>query len=91
MTTIPQPETTNEQVTQNVQPQEVTEQSGPTRKTISEALEQTYQNLEITMNKWDTLGGSWRVGLFDELARSCRELEEVAELIKGRMDPAKSS
>ena len=79
---------TVEQVTQNVQPQEVTEQSDPTRKTISEALEQTYQNLENTMNKWDTLGGELRVGLFDELVRSCRELEEVAELIKAKMNSA---
>jgi hypothetical protein len=88
MTTIPQSTTTVEQVTQNVQPQEVSVQSDPTRKTISEALELIYKNLEITINKWDTLGGVWRSGLFDELARSCKDLEEVAELLKARLDSA---
>ena len=88
MTTIPQPETTDEQVTQNVQPQEVTEESDPTRKAISEALELIYKNLGITIEKWDTLGGAWGSGLFDELARSCKDLEEVAELIKERRDSA---
>ena len=62
----------------------------PTRKAISEALEQIYKNLETTMNKWDTLGGGWGSILFEELARNCKELEEVAELIKGRLDSAKS-
>ena len=58
----------------------------PTRKAISNALEQIYRKVETTMNKWDTLGGGWGSILFDELARSCKELEEVAELIKGRLD-----
>jgi len=69
--------------------QQVTEED-PARKAISKALEQIYKNLETTMNKWDTLGGRWGSILFEELARSCKELEEVAELIKGRLDSAES-
>jgi hypothetical protein len=71
------------------QPQlkQITEED-PTRKSISEALELIYKNLESTMNKWDTLGGVWGSGLFDELARSCRDLQEVAELMKAKMDSA---
>jgi hypothetical protein len=84
MTTDRQSTTAVEQVTQSVQPQE----SDPTRKAISEALEQIHKNLEITMNKWDTLGGVRGSGLFDELARSCKDLEAVAELIKERRDSA---
>jgi hypothetical protein len=80
MTTNSEP-TVSEQVDIQVQPQQITEED-PTRKAISEALELIYKNLEITINKWDTLGGVWGSGIFDELARSCRDLEEVAELLK---------
>jgi hypothetical protein len=69
------------------EPQQITGED-PTRKAISEALELIYKNLESTMNKWDTLGGVWGSGLFDELARSCRDLQEVAELMKAKMDSA---
>jgi hypothetical protein len=79
--------TTSQQVDIQVQPQHIPEDD-PTRKAISEALELIHQNLEITMNKWDTLGGVWGSGLLDELAKSCKDLEEVAELIKERRDSA---
>jgi preprotein translocase subunit SecF len=88
MTTNSEP-TVSEQVDIQVQPQQITEED-PTRKAISEALEQSYKNLEFTMNKWDTLGGVWGSGLFDELAKSCKDLEEVAELIKASLDSAQS-
>jgi hypothetical protein len=74
--------TTSEQ--EDDQPQPVTEED-PTRKAISEALEQICRNLEITINNWDTLGEEWRAGLLEELASNRRELEEVAERIKERL------
>jgi hypothetical protein len=97
MTPNPEPTTVDEQVSHQpdiaqiqpkTQPQLDTGESDPTREAISEALELSSKNLEATMYKWDTLGGVWGSGLFDELARSCKDLEEVAELLKARLDSA---
>jgi len=109
MTASPEPTTADEQVnhqpvmtlittqTQSQPEPQLDTEEDPTRKAITNALEQINKNLETTMNKWDTtinkwdtLGGGWGSILFEELARSCKELEEVAELIKGRMDSAES-
>ena len=98
MAATPEPTTADEKVdhqpimnliTTQSQPQLDTEED-PARKAISNALEQIYKNLETTTNKWDTLGGGWGSILFEELARSCKELEEVAELIRARLDSAES-
>jgi hypothetical protein len=87
MTTTFEP-TASEQVDIQVQPQQITEESDPTRKAISEAVEQSYKNLEILIEKWDLDKIESLEDLMEEVASSRKGLEEVAELIKHRMHTA---
>jgi hypothetical protein len=86
MTTDSEPTTSKREDDQS-QPQSITEED-PTRKAISEALEKSCRNLEITINKWDTLEREWRTSLYEELASNRRELEDIAERIKERSSSA---
>jgi hypothetical protein len=86
MTTNSEP-TGNEQVDIQVQPQQIIEED-PTRKAISEALEQSCRNLEILIEKWDSDSLESLEDLMEELASSRKGLEEIAELIKERMNSA---
>ena len=97
MSANPDPTTAEEQVnhqpvvtliTTQSRPQQIIEESDPTRKAISEALEQNYRNLEMLIEKWDSDRIESLADLMKELAGSRNGLEEVAELIRGRLNSA---
>jgi hypothetical protein len=85
--TINSEPTGNEQLDIQVQPQQIIEED-PTRKAISEALEQSCRNLEILIEKWDMDRDKPGADLMEELASSRKGLEEAAELTKERMHSA---